>query len=176
MSFDLWSFRCPEGWDPKTFHSQLIGLENAHVGVAHSVKPRDRAKSLAFAECLHRDVDDLVEITPVEHDEAFALHGELLIVTVSRALAEINVPYRNVCSDAQLLHALQQCTRCARAVAGHDTLFDAELNRVVDPELDAELIVRQFRRGAAAAPPPTVTPRFRPRFVDRLDRLLSARD
>ena len=168
MSFDLWSFRCPEGWDPEHFHSQLIGLENAHVGVAHSVALRDRAKSLAFAERLHRDVDDLVEVSPVEHDEAFAIHGELLTVTVSRALAEINAPYRDDCNGRALLSALQQCANCAREVAGHDTLFDAELSRVVDPEHDAELILRQFRRGAAAARRPRHTGRFRPRFVDRL--------
>jgi hypothetical protein len=118
MSFDLWSFRCPEGWDPDVFHSQLIGLENSHVGVDHSVTAPDRAKSLAFAECLHRHVDDLYEVSPVEHDEAFALQGELLTVTVSRALAEINVPYRGPCDETQLIHALTQCVACARDVAG----------------------------------------------------------
>lgn len=147
MSYDLLSFKCPAGVDPGDAYDELMQAEDARQDSGVTEPPATPAM-VTFVRQLQAAVPDLADARPAAYNGGIELTGQALSVAVSPASTEVNVPYWGRLDGSHFVDDLVQFVSCARA-AGHDTLFDPQLDRAVDPIADRRALIEMFEEGLA---------------------------
>lgn len=144
MSYDLYTFRCPPGADPSEVATDLV--ESFDQEISPAELPRHEAAVLALIAAYREEFPD-IEIVEQEPTTAMGLIDERLVsIDIYADHTDICISY-GVAKDGDWL--IDRLTRIARgaAKAGHDTLFDAQLDEAIDPAADWETLVQEYDEG-----------------------------
>ena len=132
MSYDLFTFRLPPGADPSDYATEVAEAFD------EVVEPGPSDPSVAQLIAAFRAVFPGADLVEEDEQSAMVLLEERLVsVDLRPKCADICVSY-GVANDATWLTDLLAKIREAAADAGHDTLFDAQLDRPVDPSDPAD--------------------------------------
>lgn len=145
MSYDLFTFRLPAGAEPGDYATEVVEAFDDDAVPDPSWPTVERFVNAVRAEFPG------VEVPEQDEDSAvLLLEDRLVSIDVMRSHTEICVSY-GVEKDAAWLTGLLAGIARAAAAAGHDTLFDAQIDQVVDPSdpADAAAIAEHYGEGLA---------------------------
>lgn len=146
MSYDLFTFRCPPGADPSEYATDVIESFDEEVPEEHLA--HHEAAVLELIAAYREEFPDL-DLADHEQTTAMLLIDEQVIsVDVFATHTDICVSYGVPKGGDWLIDRLERLGRAA-ARAGHDTLFDAQLDRPIHPHADRAELTDHYGAGLA---------------------------
>ncbi|MDO9353257.1 MAG: hypothetical protein Q7T55_06155 [Solirubrobacteraceae bacterium] len=132
MSYDLYAFKLPPDADPSDYATEVVESFD-EVG-----EPDPSAPSVESIVAVFRTVFPELEVAEEDEESAMLLLEERLVsIDVFPTHCDVCVSY-GVPKDAAWLVGVLGRIAGAASTAGHETLFDAQLDRPVLPELPAD--------------------------------------
>lgn len=153
MSYDLFTFRLPPGADPSDYATEVV--ESWEDAPEFDPSAPTVAELVAAFRAVFPEID-VVEDSAVDDDDEddgddsamLLLEDQLVSIELWPSHSEICISYAVAKDEAWIANLLAGIARAA-AKGGHDTLFDAQLDRPILPQVpsDAAAIGEVYAEG-----------------------------